>query len=381
MKNIHLKYYFLMVMVLCLTACDPDEFYDQAGSTEVKTCSVNVTSAPELYYDFSDFKSLTYIVDQGSETAFGSAVVKKRFNDGPWVDHATLTSFPATIELSLDDVLAGSGVALTDLVAGDYAEFAFLLDGEFLNGHTAIPLVCSSDVTIDAESISTDVFLEENGLEDNVLSFDYDVVGPAPVETLTFFATHNGETAEILATDTWPGSASFTLGELLDAVGSDEIAFGEEVVVSYILTSAVDCASTVTTGAVYACPVSVLQPAMEGDPPLESRTYEAKSAGEAGGGNGTFDIVDQVTLAPGANAITFALDDISFGMYEQFWSGARDPGDLRILCGEVTMGPNVDQYGDTVTGSGSIDDETGIITLKWSNTYGDKGDVTLTPVE
>lgn len=371
MKNFQLKYYFLFVMVLCLTACDPDEFYEDAGSTDVKTVSVTPEAGSELFYDFSGDASTTVTVAQGSETPFGSAVVKKRINDGPWVDHATLNSFPATFSVSLDDVLDGTGLGIPDVNAGDYAEFAFLLDGEFLNGHTAVPITCSTDVSFAAEDPGAQVFLPDDG-EDATVSFDMDINGPASIQDVIVYSAYMDgdrlELATVPAADL-PGAISATLGDNLALHGLtiDDLAIGDTFTMTFELESGVSCASTSVFPIPYGC-VSTLD-----------GTYTATSTGSSGGPNAApFDITETVTLT-GTGAGGYDVDDISFGMYEQIWQGQEDPGTIVDNCGVITLGPSPDQWDDTVTGSGTVNDD-GTITISWSNTYGDFGDVTLTPM-
>ena len=85
-----------------------------------------------------------------------------------------------------------------------------------------------------------------------------------------------------------------------------------------------------------------------------------------------------MTVDP-ANPLIYTFDDMSFGLYEQGYGDASPSGRVQDICGSLSDRGDVDQYSDPFTISGSVDPATGVITLSWSNTWGDFGDVVLTP--
>lgn len=74
----------------------------------------------------------------------------------------------------------------------------------------------------------------------------------------------------------------------------------------------------------------------------------------------------------------YLVDDISFGMYPGLYGGAAPSGKIYDACGEITGDPaNVDEYSDPFTINGAMNED-GTISISWSNTWGDGGDVVLT---
>lgn len=101
-----------------------------------------------------------------------------------------------------------------------------------------------------------------------------------------------------------------------------------------------------------------------------------------GGADETFtDVViaaaDQVVLSA-AGTGEYQVSDISFGLYPGRFGYAAPSGKIYDVCGEITGDPsNADQYGDPFTINGQVNED-GTISITWSNTWGDAGDVILT---
>ncbi len=112
-------------------------------------------------------------------------------------------------------------------------------------------------------------------------------------------------------------------------------------------------------------------------------TYDSIANGDvgdgAGGSGGMYpDIMAVVTLTDMEGGI-YEIDDMSFGLYPQGYADTAPPGRIQNVCDVITGLGDVDQYGDPFTINGTVDNESGVISLTWSNTWGDTGVVTLTP--
>jgi hypothetical protein len=115
-------------------------------------------------------------------------------------------------------------------------------------------------------------------------------------------------------------------------------------------------------------------------------SYNALASGDfgdgSGGSAGTYsNYASVITFTPTATAGVYAINDITFGLYDQGYGDASPAGRLRDVCDNVSgagLG-NSDQYGDPFTINSTRNASTGVITLTWSNTWGDTGSVVLTP--
>ncbi|MGF1637618.1 MAG: hypothetical protein ACFCUU_11145 [Cyclobacteriaceae bacterium] len=74
----------------------------------------------------------------------------------------------------------------------------------------------------------------------------------------------------------------------------------------------------------------------------------------------------------------YMISDMTFGVYEEFYDDDPQPGRVN-LCDDLIFGVgDTDTYGDPFTINGKLNED-GSATIVWSNTYGDSGEVTLTP--
>jgi hypothetical protein len=111
-----------------------------------------------------------------------------------------------------------------------------------------------------------------------------------------------------------------------------------------------------------------------------SGTYQAIANGETGGASGGpyFNLESSITFTK-VNDGQYKVDDMTFGVYPLIYEDDVPEGILNV-CGFTINGieENVDQYDDPYTITGTIIEASpDVITLEWSNTYGDSGTVTL----
>lgn len=115
-------------------------------------------------------------------------------------------------------------------------------------------------------------------------------------------------------------------------------------------------------------------------------TYTAVSGGESTDGcppvNPVVGNAYEVTLtALGGGQYT--MSDFSAGIYQE-WYGAcygytfETTGTLTDVCNTISLAAT-DAFGCAAIGAGTYDPDTGVITITWSNCFGDKGDWVLTP--
>ncbi len=107
-----------------------------------------------------------------------------------------------------------------------------------------------------------------------------------------------------------------------------------------------------------------------------SGTYKSYSSGDAG--DDYDNLIATVTITQ-ENEGQFAIDDMSFGVYPDLYGDAAPSGVLNVCGLDISGDPgNRDQYNDPFTITGVVvETATDLITLEWSNTFGDSGKVTL----
>ncbi len=98
-------------------------------------------------------------------------------------------------------------------------------------------------------------------------------------------------------------------------------------------------------------------------------------------------ITSEVTISALGNG-QYQINDFSAGLYLAWYgpdggnygitSQDQSPGRIRDVCNVITFYDTTEPFATQVTGSGTVDDETGDITYTWTNGYDDTGTVTLT---
>ncbi|QCK16775.1 hypothetical protein [Mangrovivirga cuniculi] len=100
----------------------------------------------------------------------------------------------------------------------------------------------------------------------------------------------------------------------------------------------------------------------------------------SGGQTGSYSYTGEVTLTQTDEGI-YEIDDMSFGLYPQGYSDTAPSGRIRDICNTISDLGDTDQYSDPFTINGTVSEVDGTISLTWSNTYGDTGEVILVPVQ
>lgn len=139
-------------------------------------------------------------------------------------------------------------------------------------------------------------------------------------------------------------------------------------------------------GIFYASPffyaVGVVCPSNPGD---WVGTYSTLANGAFGNGSGGdaapyANLVGEVELTATSEEGVYRISDMSFNLYPDLYGDIIPPGRIRDICGMIADVGDNDRYGDRFVISGQRNASTGVITLTWRNSWGDRGDVVLTPL-
>lgn len=170
--------------------------------------------------------------------------------------------------------------------------------------------------------------------------------------------------------------AGENIGELPIDIIDDNINAGEQLSIDIRVVSA-----DIQIGEGFGQAVHNIQITCESD---ISGTYASTANGQFGDGSGGSagaysGLTATVTLSETGTDGLYEFDDMSFGLYPQGYGDTPPPGRVTDVCDAIADVGDADQYGDPFTITGSRNASTGVITLTWSNTWGDGGTVTLTP--
>jgi hypothetical protein len=209
--------------------------------------------------------------------------------------------------------------------------------------------------------------------------FKLELQGSAPISKVEVYQSFKGSAPSLVTTITdFPSNVKINLSDAAAAAGVDPATLvpgdnflytfkvytpsGEAVNTSTSLVVSSSCPSTIPTG-----------------------TYSAVSGGTSTDGcpnpNPVTNLPYEVTLTD-LGAGKYRVSDFSAGVY-QSWYGAcygytfETAGTLTDICGTITLA-GTDAFSSTITGTGSYNAETGVITYSFRNGFGDTGNVQLT---
>lgn len=174
MKKIQFSFLFILAMGLVFQSCE-DDFdlaTDADGFFETKGAVASFTSPSPDFFDTGapDAPASFEVSTLGEDVS--SLRILKNFNGTGNIEHATLSSFPATVNISLSEALAGTGVSLEDLKVGDSFRFTFettTSTGTYTTGGSInIPVSCSNKFPGTYDFVSTDYFCGGDPLSGSV---------------------------------------------------------------------------------------------------------------------------------------------------------------------------------------------------------------------
>lgn len=266
-KNIYLLLFTFITLASVFQSCEEDLLVDRLTEPGAIPVISDVTSG---FFNFNDPATAQIgfsLATKGTDVT--SVSILKSINGSEPVAHATISTLPATVNVTLADALSGTGVALGDVAVGDVVSLIFVCN-------TADGRALKSGATFDA-----------------------------------------------------PVSCPSALAGTYSSVASG--------------TSTDGCCPDPITG--FASTVTLT---------------------DLGDGN-------------------YEVSDFSGGLYLEWYdvygitSTNDSPCNIQDVCGTLTIVNTTEPFGTVVTGGGSVDSATGVITITWENGYADQGTIVLTP--
>jgi len=356
----------ILSAILFFTACDPEEFLDDNGSTDVK--NLNVALDGYFAYDAPDLKLATLTFAQGMEMQVSQAKMETKFNDGGWQSGGPDISIPGELQLSLNDFLDIHGLTFEEVTASDFAEFSWILDDAFRGGVTAVPIICSTDIVLTQDSIN--LYSALDSLSGSI-PFEFDVEGPATIKSVDVLVSLNdGEPVILKSITEWPAKEEVSLGDLLSGFNlvQDSLSLEDAVTFSYQLNSNVTCPSASSIEAVYDC-ISNL-----------SGRYGYKTTQ-------FFCDITLTILKDSVDVIstgkrTYTFSDFSFGSYTQCYRLPADRWDwgslqLTDICNDISI-EGTDDFADMGWKLNVQSVMDSILTISWTNDFGEAVTTELT---
>lgn len=151
MKNI--TYLLGLILVLgVISSCTKEEDENPFASIEPKGAVVSVGNVQTGFFDLTDPDNAGIAFDLTTKgEAVNSVTVLQSTKGGAPQEIATISSFPATISVSLADIMASSGLTMDDLAPGDQTVFSFqnvsTPSGTYPSGASlSIDMSCQSDL-------------------------------------------------------------------------------------------------------------------------------------------------------------------------------------------------------------------------------------------
>ncbi|MFT7603972.1 MAG: hypothetical protein ACI8VT_001541 [Saprospiraceae bacterium] len=150
MKNIFKFMSLLLLGALVFNSCSKDKgVYEDL---QPQGSLVIIKDVQTGFYNLADTDnaSIAFSVE-GVGESINSIVINKSYNGGAAVQHATQSSLPGSLTVSLADALSGLGVAVGDLVVGDEITFTIsdvsTASGTYGSGSSlTIPVSCPSEL-------------------------------------------------------------------------------------------------------------------------------------------------------------------------------------------------------------------------------------------
>ncbi|MDX2245138.1 MAG: hypothetical protein SF052_00065 [Bacteroidia bacterium] len=211
-----------------------------------------------------------------------------------------------------------------------------------------------------------------NDLSTSSYAFSVDILAPdaVNVSSVTIMKSFNGGTPVAHADITsFPANVTITPADVVNGLGVavGDLKLGDQFDFTFKVNT--------NNGTFSAQDAFTIKPSCVSD---LAGTYTVVTSGEIGGGNGPYNnLAGEVVLTETAPGV-YEADDITGGMYPTVWGGNPEPGSFEDVCNTLTIRPVTDQWGDTIVGSGEVNED-GTLDLNWSNGYGDTGAAVYTP--
>jgi hypothetical protein len=201
-------------------------------------------------------------------------------------------------------------------------------------------------------------------------------------ESITIEKTFNGVTTIIGEYTEVPANIQVTAEEAvadLDNVSVGDLEVGDiftfEIIVNsknglrtrsnVLLNASVACLSSLE--GVYAC----------------TANGQSTDSGPGPDENPAVDFKYEVTLTATETNGIYEISDFSGGLYELWYDiygiGGDSPGQISDVCNTISYTNTKGPFGSNITGGGSVDPDTGIITIDGENVFGDTWTLVLEP--
>lgn len=217
----------------------------------------------------------------------------------------------------------------------------------------------------------------DNAFIDFTVDVDTDIA-----ESITIEKTFNGITTTIGSYSEVPANVNVTAEEAvadIDGVTVDDLVVGDVFTFEIIVNSknGLRTRSNVLLNASVACTSSL------------AGTYSCIANGQStddGPGpdeNPAINYPYEITLTEtGTNGI-YTMSDFSGGLYELWYDiygiDGDSPGTLSDVCNAISYSNTSGPFGSVISGGGSVDAATGVITIDGSNVFDDTWNLVLTP--
>lgn len=213
-------------------------------------------------------------------------------------------------------------------------------------------------------NIAFDVTLQENS--------------SAVDQVIIYKSYNNGVPVEFQSINTFPSNFNVSLAEAAEGlVDFEEIQIGD--VFGFTFRSQLNDGRVVTSAssvnAVVSCESEI------------AGIYDGVASGQSTDGCCPDPVsgIEKEIIITSTGDGTYTLSDFSGGLYFEWYEvyGITEDFNLSInirdVCNEISIFNSREPFGTDVTGGGSVDPETGVITLNWTNGFDDIGTLVLTP--
>lgn len=182
---------------------------------------------------------------------------------------------------------------------------------------------------------------------------------------------------QVTTINSFPTDFTTTATEMAGLFGKspDFLELGDRFVLSYrISTPDAGYESAYFTTVAVSCPSAL------------GGTYSVSSDGQSTDGccpDPAVGVTTDVTVTDDGNG-NYTISDITGGLwlhwYNVYGITGGVPGKFNDVCNNLTIFGTSEPFGSAISGTGSVDPESGVITIEWlADSWGDVGTMTLTP--
>lgn len=220
----------------------------------------------------------------------------------------------------------------------------------------------------------------EGQIDNSYVEFNVSVEEDADIDEAFVEVSFNGVSERLRVYDitSFPASLTFHALDVVEDLGlsADDLEGGDFFLFEVVTRSGtVVSRSSASVSILVACPSDI------------AGVYSLVAKGTGGGGLGALagweSSIETIEITSKDGGVTYTIEPALGGLMVDFYSayGATTVvGEFQDICGTITNAVVNDGW-SAVNYSGSVDSETGIITISWDNPWGDKANMTLTPIE